>query len=91
MSQFLSDLSEDDLHNLNAAGSALEYRQCNRIQNMSNSNLEREHEKPPSEHWKNGEMEKTIISFKLSCFKVNNRVISVLLSIIILLCLTSLS
>ena len=44
MSQFLSDLSEDDLHNLNAAGSALEYRQCNRIQNMSNSNLEKEYE-----------------------------------------------
>ena len=43
MSKFLADLSEEDFHILNT-GSALEYRQCNRIQNMSNSNLEKEYE-----------------------------------------------
>ena len=43
MSKFLADLSEEDFNNLNT-GSALEYRQCNRIQSMSNSNLEKEYE-----------------------------------------------
>ena len=43
MSNFLADLSEEDFHNLNT-GCALEYKQCNRLQNMSNSNLEKEYE-----------------------------------------------
>ena len=57
MSKFLADLSEEDFHNPNT-GSALEYRQSNRIQNMSNSNIEKEY---GSRHWKNGEMEKIIL------------------------------
>ena len=43
MTHFLAELSEDDIHHLNIAD-VLEYRQCNRIQNLTNSNLEKEYE-----------------------------------------------
>ena len=43
MAHFLAELSEDDIQHLNI-GDVLEYKQFNRLQNLSNNNLEKEYE-----------------------------------------------